>query len=199
MNKPLPVLGLVGGIGSGKSFIAHLFSLHGAIVLDADGYGHDALKQPEIKTKISDIWGEAVFDADTSEVNRKALGKIVFACSTAKSKLEALVFPYIETRIRTTLAAAEKMEAIPLAILDAAIMLETGWHTQCQAVVFVDAPLEVRLQRVAKRGWDAAELKRREAAQWPLEKKKALCQFVIENSGKEVAAEVAKLFEKFKR
>ncbi|MBL8822422.1 MAG: dephospho-CoA kinase [Planctomycetia bacterium] len=188
MKSTLPVLGLVGGIGSGKSYIASLFAMRGAIVLDADKFGHEALLQPAIKEKIKANWGDAVFGTD-GEVDRKALGHRVFSKAEEKLKLEGLVFPYIGQAIKQALELAEKNPDIKLAILDAAILLETGWKEHCSAVIFVDASLPVRLQRVAKRGWSAEELYRREATQWPLEQKKSASQHIIPNEGDEVFTE----------
>lgn len=188
MQSTLPVLGLVGGIGSGKSYIASLFARRGAIVLDADKFGHEALMQPAIKQQIKAIWGDEVFTADC-EVDRKKLGHRVFSQPEEKLKLEALVFPYIGQAIEQALEQAEKNRNIKLAILDAAILLETGWKEHCTAVVFVDASLPKRLERVARRGWSEEELIRREATQWPLEKKKRACQHIIPNEGDEVFTE----------
>jgi len=188
MKSALPVLGLVGGIGSGKSYVASLFAKRGAIVLDADKFGHEALLQPAIKEKIRAYWGDAVFSSD-GEVDRKALGQRVFSQPEEKLKLEGLVFPYIGHAIQQALDTAAKNPDIKLAILDAAILLETGWKEHCSGVVFVDASLPVRLQRVAKRGWSAEELHRREATQWPLEQKKSACQHIIPNEGDEVFTE----------
>lgn len=188
MKTTLPVLGLVGGIGSGKSYVASLFAKRGAVVLDADKFGHDALLQPAIREKIKTIWGDAVFSAD-GEVDRKKLGQRVFIQPEEKLKLEALVFPYIGEAIKQALEQAEKNRDIKLAILDAAILLETGWKEHCSALIFVDASLPVRLQRVAQRGWTEEELSRREATQWPLEQKKRACQHIIPNEGDEVFTE----------
>ncbi len=186
----VPVLGIVGGIGSGKSFVSSLFARLGALVIDADRIGHEVLEKPDILNAIHRTWGNAVFDSQPSTLNsqlsRKKLGAIVFAGPKEKAKLEALVHPLIRAEIERQINEASRNPAIKLAILDAAIMLETGWKDACQAVIFVEASEAVRLQRVTKRGWDSAELKKREASQWPIEKKKSLCQYIIPNEGDEV-------------
>jgi dephospho-CoA kinase len=181
----IPVLGIVGGIGSGKSYIASLFAKHGARVIDADKFGHDALKQTDIKEQVRRHWGDTVFSQE-GEVDRRKLGRIVFADPAEKAKLEALVFPFIRQSIKLVIDQYNRDPNVKLLILDAAILLETGWKDYCTALVFVDASLPTRLQRSAKRGWDAAELARREASQWSLEKKKGLCQHIIPNEGDEV-------------
>jgi dephospho-CoA kinase len=198
---PVPVLGIVGGIGSGKSYVSSLFARLGAFVIDADRIGHKVLTYPEVLRAIQERWGSAVFEYQLSTLNpqpgslnsqltpqlsRKKLGAIVFADAKEKAKLEALVHPLIRADIERQIYEASRDPAIKLVILDAAIMLETGWKDACQAVIFVDASEAVRLQRVAKRGWDSGELKKREASQWPLEQKKSLCQHIIPNEGDEV-------------
>lgn len=199
-NTPLPVLGIVGGIGSGKSYVASLFAQRGAVVLNADEYGHQALVQPNILAQVIAHWGEGILNSK-GMVDRKKLGGIVFSNLNEKAKLEGLVFPYIRRSIEQEIELASQKSYVKLAILDAAIMLETGWRDACQAVIFVEADEAVRLQRVAKRGWDSVELHRREATQWPLEKKKALCQHIIPNNGDEVLTDtlVNALFSQYAR
>src|SRR5215218_2744160 len=96
MSNPMmkPILGIVGGIGSGKSFVAALFAKNGAYVIDADQLGHQALKNPEIKKQLQSIWGLAIFNQE-GEVDRKKLATIVFTQATEKTRLEAIVFPFI--------------------------------------------------------------------------------------------------------
>lgn len=183
-----PILGIVGGIGSGKSFVAGLFARHGAQVIDADQLGHQALMDPDIKKRIKAIWGEAVFNTE-GEVDRKKLAAIVFSQPTEKARLEAIVFPFIGEGIVSAIKRYQADPAVKLFILDAAILLETGWKEHCNAVIYIEASEAVRLKRVAGRGWDSDELHRREASQWPLEKKRAACQHIIPNEGDELLTE----------
>jgi len=198
--KSINILGLVGGIGSGKSYIARLFAKRGAIVIDADAATHEALRQPEIKEKLRTLWGDTVIGAN-GEVDRPRVADLVFEDPAKRQRLEAIVLPYIYGRLQQTLATAERDPNVPLVVLDAAILLETGWKPRCTALVFVDAPEAVRIERAKSRGWDAAELRRREAAQWSLEKKKQVSDVVIPNAGDEVLLErlVNELFTRYAR
>src|SRR4051794_6066419 len=117
------ILGLVGGIGSGKSRVAESLARHGGFILVGDAFGHEALRQPDIKEKVRQRWGAAVFDAQ-GEVQRRQLGRIVFASAAERTALEALVFPYIERRFREEAARAQADPAVRFLILDAAVMLE---------------------------------------------------------------------------
>jgi dephospho-CoA kinase len=198
--QTLPLLGLVGGIGSGKSFVAALFAKHGAVVVDADKIGHEALQQHDTKQKLREMWADSIFNP-AGEVDRRKLGVIVFSDPKQKKKLEDIVYPFIGGRIHEALDQAQRNPNVPLAILDAALLLETGWNRVCMAIAFVDAPDALRVERVRRRGWDTAELQRREAAQWSLEKKKQLCDLVIPNGGDEVLTErlVKEAFSRYSR
>jgi dephospho-CoA kinase len=178
----LPILGLVGGIGSGKSFVAGLFAELGAKVVEGDQAGHEALKQPEIKNQVIEKWGDGVRNAE-GEIDRRKLGSIVFADPQQLAALEAIVFPWIKEKLRRELVEAAKDPQTRLLILDAAVMMEAGWSGICDAIVFVDAPLEVRQNRVTGRGWSREEWEKRERSQMPLVEKKARCQAVVENAG----------------
>src|SRR5580700_9633153 len=94
-----PVIGLVGGMGSGKSRVAEAFCKHGAILIAADALGHEALERAEILDKIAKRWGERVV-AQNGIVDRKKLATIVFASAVERANLEMMVFPWIEQRIR---------------------------------------------------------------------------------------------------
>jgi len=183
-----PVIGLVGGIGSGKSWVAEILREHGAAVISADELGHEALKQPGIKAKIVARWGNDILDA-AGEIDRQALGRIVFANEQERRALEELVFPFIQEGIACAAARAQADASVPWIVLDAAIMLETGWNNFCDRIVFVDAPRDVRFERVRrKRGWTAEEFAARERAQWPVEKKARHADFTLDNSQDPAAA-----------
>ena len=180
---PAPlVVGLIGGIGSGKSQVAEEFARHGARIVSGDVAGHQALKQPQIKEQIVRRWGPDILD-ENGEVRRRRLGAIVFADPAQRQALEEIVHPWIKERIRAEVEAARRDPGVPLVVLDAAIMLEAGWHGVCDRLVYVDAPREARLRRVAgQRGWSAPEVEAREGAQMPLTDKAARADHVLDNS-----------------
>jgi dephospho-CoA kinase len=176
-------LGLVGGIGSGKSAVAGIMREFGGQVIDADVFGHEALTQPDIREKVIERWGQTVLD-EKGEVSRRKLGGIVFADPAERKALELLVFPWITRRINEEIARANADQAVRFIVLDAAILLETGWGKACDVIVFVDAPDEIRTQRITKRhGWSAKEVEARERAQFSLEDKSARAHTTIDNAG----------------
>jgi dephospho-CoA kinase len=182
MPPQKPIVGLIGGMGSGKSRVAQAFARHGGFLVAGDLLGHEALAQPDILARIAQRWGDRAL-AEDGKVDRKKLGKIVFASPVERANLELLVFPYIEKRIREELAVAQA-SAAPFVVLDAAIMLEAGWNKECAWIVYVDAPREARLQRLAaQRNWNADDLANREYAQLPLAVKASRADVAVDNSG----------------
>src|SRR5262249_37217114 len=142
-NRKL-IVGLIGGIGSGKSQVAALFAERGARRITADELGHEALRQPDIRRRIIERWGSRVLDEQGSG-SRKVLGGIVVADEKERRALEAMVFPFIELRLDEEVKAAQNDPRCPLIVVDAAIMLESGWSRMCDRIVFVDVPRELRL------------------------------------------------------
>src|SRR5438876_742362 len=112
-------------MGSGKSRVAAEFAKYGARVISGDKFGHEALRQPEIKEQVVRRWGPEILD-EKGEVDRRKLGTIVFADTQERKVLEGLVFPWIEQRIGEEITRAQGDPSVKLVVLDAAIMLEAG-------------------------------------------------------------------------
>jgi len=182
----LPVIGLVGGVASGKSFVAAELARLGAAVLDADRAGHQVLTDPVLIAEIRQEWGPDVLD-DAGQVDRKALADIVFEPTDQgrghRARLEQITHPRIGQLILEQARKASADPNVVALVLDAPVMLEAGWGDLCQHVLFVDAPTEVRLRRVLERGWTAEEFAVRENAQQSLKNKRTRADFVIDNSG----------------
>lgn len=192
------VLGILGGIGCGKSTIGALFADRGAVVLDADRSAHAAFADPAVKSRIAARF-DGVLDA-RGEVDRGALGKIVFADSAARESLEAIVHPWVHEDLERRLQTARSDPRTRLVVLDVPLLLETGWDSACDALIYIDTPLAERERRVsANRGWSSAELARREAQQRPLEEKRARSAHVIDNSGPraDAARDVDAIFRRY--
>ena len=181
----IPVLGLIGAIGAGKSTVARAFARRGGYPVDCDRLGHVAIAQPEVLAKLVERWGERILLADRTP-NRKAIGGIVFAEVQERIFLERVAFPVIGELARQEIAAANGNPAMRFVVLDAATLLEANWGAFCDRIVYVDAAEELRRKRVFNRsGWNVAELARREEAQWSAEVKKARADAVIPNEGSE--------------
>jgi len=175
------LIGIAGGIASGKSTVAQMFCKLGARLLDADRAGHEVLQQPEVVAEIRRRWGEKMLTADGT-VDRRAVAQVVFTDPQALAALEQLTHPRIRELLEAQIAEFRR-EGAQVVLLDAALMFKAGWHRQCDKVVFVDAPRSVRLERAASRGWSPEDFAAREAAQTPLDVKRAAADFIIDNRG----------------
>src|SRR5262245_25631093 len=180
--KSKPVVGLVGGIGSGKSRVAAEFARRGAVIIAGDHLGHAALLQAAVKEQVVARWGEGVFD-DRGEVDRRKMARIVFADRAELRALEGMIFPWIERGIAQGIREAQWDPEVALVVLDAAVLLEAGWNRHCDRIVYVHAPRAQRLARTAaQRGWTAKEVDARAAAQATLTDKVSRADDVIDNS-----------------
>ena len=180
----IPIIGIAGGIGSGKSHVARLFAELGCLVIDSDAQVAVAYGLPEVRRTLEAWWGAGVYLPD-GRVNRRRIAQQVFADPAARGRLEALLHPVVG-RLRDEEMARAVSQGLrrPVAFIwDAPLLFETGLHRSCDAVVFVDSPAGLRLERVRRgRGWDENELKRRENSQWPLDNKRSLSDYVLTNT-----------------
>jgi dephospho-CoA kinase len=194
-----PVIGIIGGIGSGKSLVAAELVKHGGVLISGDLLGHEALRQPEIRDQLVTRWGKQVLDP-TGEINRKGVARIVFADPAERNALESTVHPYIGRRILQEIDTARRRPDVRLIVLDAAIMVEAGWHGVCDHLVFIDSPCATRLDRLKEqRGWSVQQLEERENAQMPLSEKRRFADAVIQNvaGADALAAQVEQLLRRW--
>ena len=180
----LQVLGVLGGIASGKTFVTGELARLGAAAIDADRIGHAVLREPEVREAVRRRWGDAVFS--DGEVDRAKLAAIVFGAGEQAreelAELEKLTHPRITERICDEIDQLDKAGEAPAVVLDAPVLLKAGWSEFCDRMIYVDAPREVRLARAVERGWSEDEFERREAAQESLQAKRRIADFVIDNS-----------------
>ena len=178
------VIGVVGGIASGKSFVTEQLQSHGAVILDADRIGHEVLLREPVKQALRDEWGDAVFDS-AGEVDRKQLAEIVFDPAEPErlKKLERITHPLIAAQLQQEMDRLANSEGVNVLVLDAPVMVKAGWHVLCDLIVFVEASLEQRLARVGERGWSAEMFHNREAMQAGIDKKRQISKHVIDNNG----------------
>ena len=193
------ILGIVGGIGSGKSLVSQFLARHGAKIIDADRIGHEVLLQPAVKKAIQERFGDTIFDP-TGEIDRRKLAAIVFAPTDKGADdlafLKKLTHPRISEESRRILAQFESQK-VDLVVLDAPLLFESRWNELTTKVLFVDTPEPIRRERCEQRGWSQTEFLAREAAQWSTEKKRELADYVLPNTGtpEDLEEEVRKFLE----
>lgn len=177
-----PIIGLVGGIGSGKSTVAGILESLGAAVIDSDRAVHAQYAEPEVVETLRRWWGDSVCHPDGS-IDRRAVAKIVFSDPRELSRLESLLWPRIEQVRQAQMPALLADPKVKAIVLDAPKLFEAGLHRQCDAVIFVEADRAERLRRLAEsRGWSPDDLARRESLQAPLDNKRANADYVIFNN-----------------
>ena len=177
-----PIIGIAGGIGSGKSFVARLFGEMGCLVIDSDEQVRQAYQLPAVREALRRWWGDEAFTAD-GEINRSAIARRIFSDPAERARLEGLLHPLVARMRDERMAEAASDAQVVAFVWDTPLLFETGLHERCDALVFVEAPAEVRLERVRRaRGWDAAELARRENLQCPLDTKREISDYRVTNT-----------------
>jgi dephospho-CoA kinase len=181
------LVGLTGGIGSGKSTVARMLSGRGAVVLDADVLARDAVEPgaPGFEA-VRARFGEAVVAPDGS-LDRRALASIVFSDDDARADLEAIVHPLVRRGIAEAVAAHADTDEV--VVVDSPLLIETGAHEGFPVVMLVTAPTETRVARLVARGMSEHDVRARIAAQMPLADKLAHADVVIDNEGAEADLE----------
>lgn len=192
-TPPPFVLGLAGGIGSGKSTVASALAELGSLVIDFDAEIARCLQREDVREELVRWWGPEVLDQGGG-IDRRRIARIVFEDDEQRRRLEGLLHPLVRVSREEAIRRCEASGA-PGLVMDAPLLFEAGLNAECDDVVFVDAPREVRFRRVASRGWDEAEFESREKAQMPIEEKRARSRFVLWNGGEgDVAlAEISRL------
>jgi dephospho-CoA kinase len=175
------VVALTGGIGAGKSLVAQFFSELGARVVDADQLSRIAIERgsagfDEVVTR----FGEGILR--NGDIDRKALGEIIFRDRSAKADLEAIIHPRVRSlffEVVNDLAADE------ILIYEIPLLVETGAASNFDQIITVESDLELRKARLLKRGMFISEIESRLAAQASAAEREAVATHVIENSGDE--------------
>lgn len=177
----MKVIALTGGIGAGKSLVANYFFSLGAEVVDADQLARQAIQQGSdgFNQVIQAFGDEILKDGD---IDRKALGAIVFSNPEKRQKLESIIHPIVQQGLAE---ARAELADDQILIYEIPLLVETKAASKFDAVITVEAPLEVRIERLKNRGLEISEIEKRIASQVTAEQRKAAANYVIENDGNE--------------
>lgn len=171
------VIGLTGGIGSGKTLVAKYIESQGVPVYIADDEAKKLMASPDMIAEIKDAFGEEIIDSET--LNREKLAQIVFNNPDKLQKLNSIVHPKVKEHFDNWV---RKHKDEPFVVKEAAILFETGGDKYCDAVITVTAPLETKLQRVIERDkTDREAVLKRMESQWTDEQRIAKSNYVIRN------------------
>lgn len=175
-------IGLTGSFGSGKTMVAAMFKARGARIIDADALSHTLLKKnAACRQAVIRAFGPDV--SGVKGIDRAKLGKVVFDDPRALKTLEAIIHPPLGRMIVEDIKRA-LVQHRRVVVLDAAILIEAGWHKFMDVVIVIKARRDIQLKRVmARTGLARADILKRIRRQMPLVKKMEYAAYVIDNSG----------------
>ena len=191
-----PIIGILGGIASGKSSVAAAFAELGCAVVDADDIAHNLLNDSGVKNQVINEFGTDILNS-SGQVDRSKLAEIVFADESKLSALNEILHPLIMREAERLIGRYEEKENIKAIVLDAPLLVEVGWDKKCDKLIFVACEREKRLERARKKGiFNENQLKMREKFQISLDSKASLVDNTIDNNSSlsALAEQVAKIF-----
>lgn len=192
------LIGITGGIGSGKSVVAQLFALYGIPVYDSDSNAKRLMAQsPEIRESLTAIFGNGIYPGGT--LDREALAKIIFADEEARQTVNAIVHPVV---CKDFMLWADALSATrPMVAVESAILYECGLDEYVDLTVAVTAPDDVRIARACRRdGTDAEHIRGRMAAQIDQKRIAEMSDFHITNDGRQMLIpQVERIIERIRR
>ena len=193
-------VGLTGGLATGKSYVSARLVELGCHVIQADRLGHEVLRRgAEAYEDVVAAFGDGIV-GDDGEINRKALGAIVFPDPAQLEKLNALVHPHVFARQEAFFATVKRDDPQGIAVVEAAIMIESGSYKRYDRLVVTVCPAEMQVRRFVERGGTEEEARDRLARQMSIEEKRKYADFVIDTSGTfgETDQQVGRVYETLK-
>jgi dephospho-CoA kinase len=186
------IIGLTGGIGSGKTTIANYFRNAGIPVYIADDQARNIMESPEIVAEIKNIFGNSIFENDI--LNRSKLAEIVFNNPEKLEKLNAIIHPAVKKHFSQWILNYKNE---PFVVYEAAILFESGNYKNCDYIITVTAPTESRIERVIQRDKTTRDnVLKRMSMQWKDDQRIPKSDFVIENINPEFGKlEVSKILK----
>lgn len=193
--------GLTGGIASGKSTVSALFKKWGALVIDADEISRSALKKDSpCFSDTVEAFGESIL-RENGEIDRRALGALVFSDESKRQRLNGIIHPYVEREIERRSAEAYAAEPARLILWDVPLLLESASGKKVDKILVVTAEEKLRISRICKRDkLSPAEAVKRIRSQMPETQKRLLADYVIENNGslKELKQQAREVYERLR-
>lgn len=196
------LIGITGGIASGKTEVALVFQKLGAEILSGDEIGKDVVdKNPQLLKRLVKTFGDEILDSK-KRLNRKKLGKIAFSSPSLTEKLNRIVHPFLLENLKEKIESLRRKSDKKIVVVDAALIVEWGLQKKLDYLVLVDCSKEKRVKRLIKqRGYTRKEAEQRIKAQFPESKKRKHADFIIKNAGglKELRTHARVLWRKILR
>jgi dephospho-CoA kinase len=181
-SEKKPLIGIVGGVASGKSTVAAEFKKLGCAVIDADAIAHALLEEPAIHAAVVKRFGAAVLD-DSGAIDRRKLALRVFADAQELAALNGILHPRVLQRVEEAVERYGRADTVRAVVLDMPLLVEVGWADRCDRVIFVDSSFERRVARARQKGMLAeGEVEIRENSQISLDSKARLADNTIDNN-----------------
>ena len=178
------VIGLTGGVGTGKSTVADIFKQLGAVVLDADAISHELMRKgTPVWRSVRRAFGREIL-SPSGQIDRKRLGVLVFSDPRKLARLCQIVHPAVRRRFRELTRIIGRKKGTGVVVWDIPLLIEAGPVYKVDALVVVSAPFRTAARRLRDRsGWSSTEVQKRQSFQMPLKKKEKLADFVVRNNG----------------
>ena len=176
-----PIIGIIGGIGSGKSTVAAEFGKLGCKVIDADRIAHELLEKKSVKEKILEYFGPKILK-QKGKIDRSKLAEIAFADAEKIAFLNRVIHPLVLEKTKKLIEKYKNQKKVKAIVLDMPLLVEAGWEKRCDKLIFVDCRQKIRAKRAEKMGFNKKQLKIRENFQISLDKKAKLTDNIVENN-----------------
>ncbi len=181
-SRKKPIIGILGGIGSGKSTVAAEFEKLGCAVICADAIAHDLLTEDSVRDRVCELFGRETLQPD-GRIDRGKLAAVVFADSKKLAALNEVIHPRVFERTEKLIVQYEQCAHVKAIVLDMPLLMEVGWADRCDRLIFVKCDRKQRADRAKHRGLiDEREIEIRENFQISLDKKAELADNTIDNN-----------------
>ena len=181
MKKKKPIIGIMGGIGSGKSTVAAEFEKLGAKVINADKIAHDLLEEKDTRDMVISLIGENIVDLQ-GNIDRKKIAEIVFKNSELLFKLNSIIHPGVLQKTEELIEQYNQDNQCKAIILDMPLLVEVGWDKRCDRLIFVDCDEKTRKNRLKSKFTEKNHIKNRENFQISLDKKQSIADNTVNNN-----------------
>jgi len=176
-----PVIGILGGICSGKSTVAGEFGKLGCKVIDVDKIAHELISRPDIRERIVAVFGQSILNS-SGKINRRKLAEVVFSDNARLLLLNKIVHPAVFQSVKQLIEQWRREEQVKAIVLDMPLLAESGWESRCDRLVFVRCSLRLREKRAEEKGFSKGEVKIRENFQNFLDSKERIADNIVDNN-----------------